>query len=234
MLLNIYSFIRKKSKVKILNYISSLLVIICIFVAQLNNESFAQKKGEFSVLAGYQMLGSVEVYNYYYNGNQNVSGDLDINDAAYYSGALGINTSRETMAEIQYIYQPTNISFEPYSSGFQTTSFGADVHYILGTGYFLNQFSRTAWGYGGLSLGAAGLVPKNNLDSAWRFAFGLTLGAKFLLSKNIGIKIQAQGLFPIQWAGGSLYVGSGGSGYGVSAGTSIVQINVGGGLYYAF
>ncbi len=213
------------------------LILFCIVIlsfTQIANESFAQKKGEFSILAGYQMLGSVEVYNYYYNGYQDVSGDLDINDAAYYSGALGFNTSRETMAEIQYIYQPTNVSFEPYSSGFQTTSFGADVHYILGTGYFLNQFSRTAWGYGGLSIGAAGLVPKNNLDPAWRFAFGLTLGAKFLLSKNIGIKIQAQGLFPIQWAGGSLYVGSGGSGYGLSAGTTIAQINVGGGLYYAF
>jgi len=86
-------------------------------------------------------------------------------------------------------------------------------------------------------LGAAGLVPKNtenNLDPAWRVAFGLTLGAKFLVSKKIGIKIQAQGLFPIQWAGGNLYVGTGGSGYGISAGTTIAQINVGGGLFYAF
>jgi hypothetical protein len=211
-----------------------LFSVALLSFTQMTNIVFAQKKGEFTLLAGYQMLGTVEVYNYNYNAFQNVSGDLDINDAAYYGGALGINTSRETMAEIQYIYQPTNISFEPYNAGFQSTSFGADVHYILGTGYFIEQFSRTGWGYGGLSIGAAGLVPKNNLDSAWRFAFGLTLGAKFLLSKTVGIKIQAQGLFPIQWAGGSLYVGSGGSGYGLSAGTSIVQINVGGGLYFAF
>ena len=179
------------------------------------------------------MLGSVQVYNYNYNGFQNVDGDLDINDAVYYSAAIGINTSRETMAEIQYIFQPTSVKFVPYNFG-SSTSFDADVHYILGTGYFVKQFSRTGSGYAGLSIGAAGLVPKNNLDPAWRFAFGITLGIKFLLSKNIGIKIQSQGLFPIQWAGGSLYVGSGGAGYGISAGTSIVQINVGGGLYYAF
>jgi hypothetical protein len=210
------------------------LLVTSIIIFQTYNESIAQQsKGEFSLLSGYQMLGSIQVYNYN-SGYQYVDGDLDINDAVYYSAALGINTSRETMAEIQYIFQPTNISFDPYTIGIQSQSFEADVHYILGTGYYLKQFSRTASGYAGLSIGAAGLVPKNDLDPAWRFAFGLTLGVKFLLSKKIGIKIQSQGLFPIQWAGGTLYAGTGGAGFGVSAGTSIVQINVGGGLYYAF
>jgi len=218
----------KKNNSKIFRFF--LLSIILIFIS---SQSFSQNKGEFSILSGYQMLGSVQVYNYNYYGNQNVDGDLDINDAAYFSAAIGINTSRETMAELQYIFQPTNVTFSPYNS-FQSTTFGADVHYILATGYYIKQFSRTGSGYAGLSIGAAGLVPQNNLDPAWRFAFGLTLGLKFLLSKNIGIKIQSQGLFPIQWAGGTLYAGTGGAGYGISAGTSIVQINVGGGLYYAF
>ena len=219
---------------KILNNCLFLFSLIGLLFTLMFNESFAQKKGEFSILSGYQMLGSVQVYNYYNNGNNNINGDLDIKDAAYYSAAIGINTSRETMAEIQYIFQPTNINFSPYTIGTQSTSFGADVHYILATGYFLKQFNRTSSGYAGLSIGAAGLVPKNNLSSAWRVAFGITLGVKFFLSKNIGIKIQSQGLFPIQWAGGTLYAGSGGAGYGISAGTSIIQINVGGGLYYAF
>jgi hypothetical protein len=211
-----------------------LSFLLGLLITLISNESFSQNKGEFSILSGYQMLGSVEVYNYNYNGNLDVDGDLDIKDAIYYSAAIGINVSRETMAEIQYIYQPTSISFDPYTTGFQNTSFDADVHYILGTGYYVKQFSRTGSGYFGFSIGAAGLVPQNDLDPAWRFAFGLTLGAKFLLSKNIGLKIQSQALFPVQWAGGSLYVGTGGAGYGVSAGTSIVQINFGGGLYYAF
>ena len=216
------------------NYCFTLFVLIFLFVTQLSNESFTQKKGEFTVLAGYQMLGTAEVYNYYYNGYNDVSGEMDIQDAMCYSAAIGINSSRETFAEIQYIYQPTSITFDPYTSGFQDQTFDADIHYILGTGYYVKKFSRTGSGYFGLSIGAAGLAPQNDLKPAWRFAFGLTLGLKFLLSKNIGIKIQSQGLFPIQWAGGSLYVGTGGSGYGVSAGTSIAQINVGGGLYYAF
>jgi hypothetical protein len=220
--------------VKINNYGLSLFAITILFITQISSVTLAQQqKGEFSILTGYQMLGNIEVYNYYYNGNPNVNGDLDIDDAMFYSAAIGINVNRETMAELQFIYQPTSLTFDPYSFG-ESTTFDADVFYILGTGYYVKQFSRTGSGYFGLSIGAAGLAPQNNLDPAWRFAFGLTIGMKFLLSKNIGIKIQSQGLFPVQWAGGSLYVGSGGSGYGVSAGTSIVQINVGGGLYYAF
>jgi len=220
--------------VKILNNHIVLFSLTCLLITLFVNDSFAQKtKGEFSILAGYQMLGSIQVYNYNYNGFQNVDGELDIKDAVYYSAAIGINSSRETFAEIQYIYQPTSVTFDPYNFG-SNTSFDADIHYILGTGYYVKQFSRTGSGYFGLSIGAAGIAPQNGLDPAWRFAFGLTLGTKFLLSKNIGIKIQSQGLFPIQWAGGTLYAGSGGAGYGVSAGTSIVQINVGGGLYYAF
>ncbi len=219
---------------KILNYFLSLIIITGLFVTQMSDESFAQKKGEFSIFAGYQMLGDFEVYNYSNNGNSNVSGDMDIKDAMCYSAAIGIYSSRETFAEIQYIYQPTSVTFDPYTSGFQDQTFDADVHYILGTGYYLKQFSRTGSGYFGLSIGAAGIAPQNDLEPAWRFAFGLTLGVKFMLSKTIGLKIQSQGLFPIQWAGGTFYAGSGGSGYGVTAGTSIVQINVGGGLYYAF
>ena len=204
-----------------------------LLITLISNNLFAQNKGEFSILAGYQMLGSVEVYSYDYRGYNNVSGDLDIIDAPYYSIALGINTSRETMAEIQYIYQPTDATFDPYNFSSSTT-FGADVHYILATGYYIKQFSRTGSGYGGISMGVAGLAPQNDLDPAWRVAFGFTLGVKFLLGKNIGLKIQSQALFPIQWAGGTLYAGTGGAGYGISAGTSIIQINVGGGIYYAF
>ena len=218
---------------KDLNSRLSTFFLLVISLVAFNFNSLAQKKGEFSVLAGYQMLGSVEVYSYDYRGYNNVSGDLDIIDAHYYSIALGINTSRETMAEIQYIYQPTDATFDPYNFSSSTT-FGADVHYILATGYYIKQFSRTGSGYGGISIGVAGLAPQNDLDPAWRVAFGFTLGVKFLLSKNIGLKIQSQALFPIQWAGGTLYAGTGGAGYGISAGTSIVQINVGGGIYYAF
>ena len=174
------------------------------------------------------MLGGVNVYQGV------IDGHLDINDAAFYSGSIGIRIRPEVLLEIQYLYQPTKVSFDPNGPTPEFVAFNADVHYILAGARYEKSFSQTATGYGGLSIGTAGVVPDANFDPAWRFAFGLTVGAKFMMSDNIGLKIQAQGLFPIQWAGGSLYVGTGGAGYGISAGTSIVQINVGGGLFYAF
>ena len=165
---------------KSLNYLSSFLLIV-LLITLIPNESFSQKKGEFSILAGYQMLGSVQVYNYNYNGFQNVDGDLDIKDAVYYSAAIGINTSRETFAEIQYIYQPTSVTFDPYNFG-SSTSFDADVHYILGTGYYVKQFSRTGSGYFGLSIGAAGISSHKMIwTQHGDLRLDLTLGMKFLI-----------------------------------------------------
>lgn len=213
-----------KTKFTFLSFLISTLVILTI----MPNKSFAQNKGEISFLSGYQMLGTVEVYQGV------VSGDLDINDAAFYSGVLGFRVQQEVILEVQYLYQPTKASFDPFGAVQEFVVSDVDVHYIMLGAMYERPFSRTATGYGGLSIGTAGLVPDKDYESKWRVAFGLTLGAKFMVSDNIGIKLQAQGLFPIQWAGGSFYVGTGGAGYGLSAGTSIAQINVGGGLFYAF
>ncbi len=203
-----------------------LSIIIAVFIY--SSTSFSQFKGELSVISGYQMLGTVDVYTGV------VNGEFDINDAAFYSAVFGYRVEREIIFEVQYLYQPTKVSFDPNGASKEFVVSDVDVHYIMLGAMYEKAFSRTATGYGGLSIGTAGLVPDKNYESEWRLAFGLTLGAKFMISRNIGFRLQAQGLFPVQWAGGSFYVGTGGAGYGLTAGTSIVQINVGGGLFYAF
>jgi opacity protein-like surface antigen len=212
-----------------MNNQKNLFIILAVLLFfTLNDKSLPQHKGEISFISGYQMLGTVDVYAGI------VNGEFDINDAAFFSGALGFRIRPEVLLEIQYLYQPTQASFDPYGAVQEFVVSNVDVHYIMAGAMYERPFSRTATGYGGLSIGTAGLVPDRDYESEWRFAFGLTLGAKFMVSKNIGIKLQAQGLFPVQWAGGSFYLGTGGAGYGLNAGTSIAQINVGGGLFYAF
>ena len=210
---------------KKINYIFFNILLAVIIISP---TSFAQMKGEISLLYGYQMLGTVEVYS-----GLN-SGDFDINDAAYYGGVLGFRVEREVMLEFQYVYQPTKSSFDDYGSGPEIELSNIDVHYIMFGAMYEKPFSRTAFGYGGLLIGTSGIVPDNNYESEWRLAFGLALGAKFMISEKIGLKIQAQGLFPVQWSGGNFYVEADGTGYSITAGTSITQINVGGGLFYAF
>ena len=210
---------------KKINYIFLDILLAVIIISP---TSYTQMSGEISLLYGYQMLGTVEVYS-----GLN-TGDFDINDAAYYGGVLGFRVEREVILEIQYVYQPTKASFDDYGSGPEIELSNIDVHYIMFGAMYEKPFSRTAFGYGGLLIGTSGIIPDNNYESEWRLAFGLALGAKFMISEKIGFKIQTQGLFPVQWSGGNFYVEADGTGYSITAGTSITQINVGGGLFYAF
>jgi opacity protein-like surface antigen len=209
-----------------------LFVNILFTLSIFSSPSFSQNRVEVSIMSGYQMLGTIDAYY-----NPGFEGEFDINDAAFFSAVFGYKVEREIIFEVQYLYQPTKTSFnytgsaEVYLSGL---SDDINVHYIMLGALYEKPFSRTATGYGGLLIGTSGIVPVKDYESEWRLAFGITLGAKFMVSENIGIKIQTQGLFPVQWGSGSIYTGPNGEGYSVTKGTIITQINVGGGLFYAF
>jgi opacity protein-like surface antigen len=183
-------------------------------------------------MSGYQMLGTIDAYY-----NPGFEGEFDINDAAFFSAVFGYKVEREIIFEVQYLYQPTKTSFNYTGSAeidLSGISDDINVHYIMFGAMYEKALSRTATGYGGLLIGTSAIVPDKDYESEWRLAFGLTLGVKFMVSDNIGIKLQTQGLFPIQWGSGSIYAGQNGEGYTVTSGTLITQVNVGGGLFYAF
>lgn len=211
-------------------YKLSLTTLLAMFV--FSALSFSQSRVEISFMSGYQMLGTIDAYY-----NPGFEGELDINDAAFYSAVFGYKVEREIIFEVQYLYQPTKTSFNYTGSAeidLSDLSDDINVHYIMFGALYEKAFSRTATGYGGLLIGTSGIVPEKDYESEWRLAFGITLGAKFMISDNIGIKLQAQGLFPVQWGSGSIYTGAGGEGYSVTSGTLITQVNFGGGLFYAF
>lgn len=207
----------------------SILITLSIF----SDTTYSQNRVEISALSGYQMLGTIDAY---YNPGS-FEGELNINDAAFFSAVFGYKVEREIIFEVQYLYQPTKTSFEYTGSeeiNLSDLSDNINLHYIMFGAMYEKAFSRSATGYGGLLLGTSGIVPDKNYESEWKLAFGLTFGVKFMLSDNIGLKLQTQGLFPVQWGSGTIYAGTDGAGYSVSSGTLITQINVGGGLFYAF
>jgi hypothetical protein len=53
-----------------------------------------------------------------------------------------------------------------------------------------------------------------------------------MASEKVSLRIHGQLLSPVQWAGGGFYFGTGGSGAGVTTGSTIYQFNVGGSLNY--
>jgi hypothetical protein len=92
--------------------------------------------------------------------------------------------------------------------------------------------------YGGFMLGAAFISAKNpetqSSSSSTKFAWGMKLGTNIWLTERLGLKVQMQLLVASQAAGGSLYFGSGGSGVGVTAYSTMAQFSLGGGLAFRF
>ncbi|MCK7528585.1 MAG: hypothetical protein MZV64_69045 [Ignavibacteriales bacterium] len=64
----------------------------------------------------------------------------------------------------------------------------------------------------------------------WRFSIALGGGVKVYLSDKVGLRFQGRLLIPMQFEGGSVYVGTGGAGVAVGAYTAFVQGDFSGGL----
>ena len=85
--------------------------------------------------------------------------------------------------------------------------------------------------FGSFSLGATQFaIPNPRYNDEWRFSITLGLGSNIWLSDRIGIRLHARLLAPINWAGLGFFCGTGGCGSSVSAGSSFISGDVGGGL----
>lgn len=186
-------------------------------------KDFAQNKGQISILGGYQMLGSFAV----------VSGEADINDDFAISSSLSYFLRPDVAIEFQHNYQNTKLSFRKFGER-ERVLFDLDVNYILAGASYHRNFSPNVSGFGGLSVGAVIFSPSKDYGTTTKFAFSSTAGLKVLLSKNLGLRLQVQGLFPVQWTSSGIYVGTGGIDFGVGAGTTLVQINTSAGIFFAF
>jgi len=82
----------------------------------------------------------------------------------------------------------------------------------------------------GVILGWTTVNPDDvTLQNLTKFTVGLRGGVKYFISDRIGIFARARLLLPVQWAGAGVWFGSG-SGVSLSAGTSIITGDVGGGI----
>jgi hypothetical protein len=75
---------------------------------------------------------------------------------------------------------------------------------------------------------------ENQKGTYTKFAWGARAGAVVWPSDVIGIRAEFQLSSAVQSAGGGLYVGTGGSGVGVSTYSTIFQASIGGGLVFKF
>jgi opacity protein-like surface antigen len=186
-------------------------------------------KAELVLLGGYAWTLSEDVYDY------TTSGELDINDAAYWGIAIDINMARQTtktgQLRLMYRREDSEVVFRPNdSSTTPPTPVDCAIEYwqIGGLGGIKrgNAMPFTSVTLGGTRFSAQG-------EDEWKFSMIFGLGVKVYSSPKFGFMIQ--GNWPITftdtWGGAS--VGTGGAGVAIG-GTGLSQLDLGGGLIVTF
>jgi hypothetical protein len=184
---------------------------------------------EISLLGGYLFSGSYDGYN----------GTVDIKDAPSYGGAISFRPQRNSTLtiELEYLGAQPEVELRPYNTVIDTIE-NVDVsvnYFLVGVGYGTMVSPKTQL-FSLFKLGMVYAAPSSSsrYESVSNFAVSLAGGAKFYLSKSVGIRLQAGLYFPVAFSGAGVFVGTGGVDYGVSSTSYVMQFNLGGGLIFMF
>jgi hypothetical protein len=187
----------------------------------------AQKTVEVTPFGGYVFPGTLNGYD----------ADVYINGNAQYGGMISIGVSRVMDVDLIYNRSDTKADLSSYY-----TLLGYASQVPLSINYMHVGFTKNfrinpmVSPFVGFNLGACLFYPKDDnnykYQEAWFFSMGMNAGAKIYFSKRVGLRLQAQALMPIQGSGFSMFVGTGGSGGGVSVYSTLVQFGFTGGLIF--
>jgi opacity protein-like surface antigen len=182
----------------------------------------AQKNPEIFGLAGYQLNGDVTV----------AQGELNFDDGVSYGAGIDIPVDRNMKAEISWSMANSSVSLDEYL-GTNVPIADLYIHTFQAGALIEPQSNKKVSPFGLLSLGATLFNPKGDeYDDEWRFSIALGVGVKVYLSDKVGLRFQGRLLIPMQFEGGSVYVGTGGAGVAVGAYTAFVQGDFSGGLFF--
>jgi hypothetical protein len=195
---------------------------ILIGLLMISLQIFGQKI-EITPFGGYFFGGILTVRN----------GDLNIKNGGNFGIILGTNIDRQLTVEFMFNRLDTRLTLKRYPTGITEDLFNLAVNYIHG-GVLYNAQRGKIQPFASFSLGAVWFDPKTNkYQSEWRFSFSVGGGAKLFITPSIGIRLQARLLVPVYFAGGTIFCGTGGCGWGVSAGSYFAQGDLSAGLILA-
>jgi hypothetical protein len=146
---------------------------------------------------------------------------------------VGLEFGLAETAAVELIYQNINtgVSYQGFNDRFEGN---VGINYAMLGGTKYAPVNDKISGFGSFDMGVAWSNPDASLDSesVTKFALGGRLGVRIQTSEKVSLRLHAQLLSPVQWAGGGFYFGTGGSGAGVSTGSTIYQFNLGGSLNF--
>lgn len=158
-----------------------------------------------------------------------------IEDGFQWGGGLEFGLSDNTAVELIYQRLDTDAYYDGYSlSGTNRLSGQVGINYIMLGGTRYMPVNDKISGFGTINMGVGWMETSETLESGTptKFSIGGRLGIRIMASEKVSLRIHTQLFSPVQWAGGGFYFGTGGSGAGVSTGSTIYQFNLGGSLNF--
>jgi len=162
---------------------------------------------------------------------------LKMKDSGQFGVTLGVETYSGLMAELTYINMSTELRVKDVIIGvpFETRLSDLNVDWFLVGASRYIKTGKVKPFVGG-SLGLVVVSPKNEntvilnsgLNSSTKFAFSFKAGVNIMFTDVIGLNLQGDLFFPVDWAG--VYVGTGGS--GISTGSTVILGGFSGGLVF--
>lgn len=201
--------------------------LVGIFILLSSCGVFAQRV-ELTATGGYQYWGSYKYYDSYTNTN----GKLALGDGPCYGGILGFELADAAFVELVYNHQDSRLINKP-NFGYDKTLGDVGVNYFQLNGTRGVQINDKVEPFVTLGLGAVLFDPVSaKYSSLWKFSMNLGAGVKYYISDRIGLRFSAGLWAPIQGVGIGVGIGTGGAYAGASTYTTIIQMNLQGGLIF--
>jgi len=160
---------------------------------------------------------------------------LKMNSSDQFRITVGVETYSGLMAEFSYINMSTELRLKDFiyaPNEAKISDLSADWFLIGATRYLKDGKVKP---FVGGNLGLVVVSPKNenlniinNLSSTTRFAFSFKAGVNIMFTDVIGLNLQGDLFFPVNWAG--IYVGPGGA--NISTGSTVILGGFSGGLVF--
>lgn len=186
----------------------------------ISSDAFAQV--EIFGFGGYEISSDVNVSE----------GEVIVQSNPNYGAAISFETERNVQAELIWIGQQTTMDFKR-ANGVTEPLFDIGIHYFqFGVIYEFREVSvQKVFPFMSFSLGTTLFTPTNGeYSDEWLFSITFGGGGKFYISKNVGIRLEARLLLPLNFSGGGMWCGPSGCGAVVGTWTSFLQADLTGGI----
>jgi opacity protein-like surface antigen len=188
---------------------------------------------QLGAFTGWQVNGDVD----------GIYGKLKVEDAQSFGVSLWTTARPGTKIELLWIYSNMQAQYDSYTLTYPSSKkFGVETNYFQLGGVQSMRRGKIEPFAGG-TLGAVWYAPDNiesqsgltsyHAGDTWRFAITLGGGLNVFLSESLAIRGYARMLVPMYFNGGSMYVGTGGSGLAVNAGVPAISGDFGAALVFA-